>query len=183
MPTAYPDRYLGLIRHLYAHRDWKLLYTDGAEVLFARSELVMQDGWDLGERATTERILLLAQARFGDQPKLLAAMRLQLAALDAAVGELEQAERALTGLDLADAQALRARCRLSSGDMAGAERLSERLLARDSDDVRSLNLLAQIAMRRGQPESVVHFLRRALRVAPFDAEANQLLANLQETER
>jgi hypothetical protein len=182
LPTAYPDRYLGLIRHLYTSRDWKLLYTDGAEVLFARSNIETDEAWDLGDAATTDRILELAERRFRDAPKLLAAARLQLATLNAAVGEPEQAERALSGLGSAEALALLARCRLATGDTEGAERLTLGLLARDRDDVRSLSLMAQIAMRRGQPPLVVRFLRQALSVDPFDTEANQLLANLEETE-
>jgi hypothetical protein len=182
LPTAYPDRYLGLIRHLYSSRDWKLLYTDGAEVLFARSDIQTTEAWDLGDTATTDRLLAAAERRFGHAPELLVAARLQLAMLDAAVGELEQAERALAGLALPEAQALRARCRLAAGDIAAAEGLTLGLLARDRDDVRSLSLMAQIAMRRGQPPLVARFLGHALRVDPFDAEANQLLVNLEENE-
>ncbi len=183
LPTGYPDRYLGLIRHLYASRDWKLLYTDGAEVLFARSDIATGEAWDLGEAATTDRILAQVVQRFGAAPKLLAAARLQLATLEATVGELEQAERAVASLGAAEADALRARWRLADGDIESAERLTRRLLSRDRDDVRSLNLMALISMRRGQPALVGRFLSRALSVDPFDAEANQLLSNLEETER
>ena len=38
LPTAFPDRYLGLIQHLYGSPDWRLIYTDGSEVLFARAD-------------------------------------------------------------------------------------------------------------------------------------------------
>jgi len=183
LPTAYPDRYLNLIRELYASRAWKLLYTDGAEVLFARVDLAPEQAWDLGDAATTDRILAGLQQRFGNSSTLLGAAPLQLATLNAALGQVAQAERALVGLDLAEAQALRARYRFAGGDLEGAERLVRRLLARDRDDVRSLSLLAQIAMKRGQPPQVLSFLRRALSVDPFDPEANQLLINLEETER
>jgi tetratricopeptide (TPR) repeat protein len=183
LPTAYPDRYLGLIRHLYASASWKLLYSDGAEVLFARSDIPTPAPWRLGDDATTARIVAHLQHRFGEEPELLAAARLQLATLHAAVGELGQVELALGDSHTPEADALRARAWLATGDLDGAERLTRRLLERDRDDVRSLNLMALVAMQRGQPQKVTGFLRRALSVDPFDAESNLLLSNLEETDR
>ncbi len=37
VPSAFPDRYLGLIRHLAASPDWRLVFTDGTQVLFSHS--------------------------------------------------------------------------------------------------------------------------------------------------
>jgi Flp pilus assembly protein TadD len=54
------------------------------------------------------------------------------------------------------------------------------LLARDADDVQSLNLMAMVSLRRGQGRSALNFLRRALTVNPFDSEAERLLATLEE---
>jgi cytochrome c-type biogenesis protein CcmH/NrfG len=56
-------------------------------------------------------------------------------------------------------------------------------LASDHDDVRSLNLMALIALRRGDASQGLGFLRRALSVRPFDPEATQLLAKLEESGR
>jgi hypothetical protein len=183
LPTAYPDRYLGLIRHLHASPSWRLIHTDGAEVLFARADIAQSERILLSDAATIDRMVARARQRYQQSAKLLAASQLQLATLVAAVGELAQVETALAELHTPEADALRARTRLASGDLESAERVTARLLERDHDDVRSLNLMALISMRRGQPVLVGRYLRRALSVAPFDAEANLLLANLEETER
>lgn len=183
LPTAYPDRYLDLIAYLYRSPDWKLLYTDGTEVLFARSDLSAEPGTDLGEREQVERIATACDRRYAGSLALRAAARMQLARLLAALGELEQAERALAGLDHSDVRALQARLRFAVGDSPGAEQLARRALVDDSADVRSLSLLARIALQRGQAALGVEFLKRALVADPFDAEAGELLTQLQENER
>jgi Flp pilus assembly protein TadD len=111
------------------------------------------------------------------------AARLHLATLQTLVAETTQAERSLSGLDSTDAQALRARCLFAAGDLDRATRLSRELLARDRDDVPSLNLLALIAFRRGELVQGATLLHHALGIAPFDSEATGLLAHLQETQR
>jgi cytochrome c-type biogenesis protein CcmH/NrfG len=99
--------------------------------------------------------------------------------LDIAVGEFAQAEHVLALTAGPEAEALTARCRVAAGDIAGAQQIGERLLKQDQNDVSTLNLMAQIALRRGEPAEGVRFLRRALRSDPFDGEASQLLANLE----
>jgi cytochrome c-type biogenesis protein CcmH/NrfG len=56
-----------------------------------------------------------------------------------------------------------------------------RLLRHDQQDVASLNLMAQVALRSGEIPEAIGFLRRALRVDPYDDEATRILANLEET--
>src|SRR5260370_39679224 len=36
LPIGYPDRYVNLVAHLYSGKDWKLIFTDGTETLFAK---------------------------------------------------------------------------------------------------------------------------------------------------
>ena len=43
-----------------------------------------------------------------------------------------------------------------------------------------MNLMAQVALRSGEFPESIRFLRRALSIDPFDGEASQLLANLEE---
>jgi cytochrome c-type biogenesis protein CcmH/NrfG len=71
---------------------------------------------------------------------------------------------------------------LASGDREGAERLARGALANDGRDVRSLNLLARLAFEEGNVARGAGLLKRALAAAPFDAEASQLLENLEENE-
>jgi len=61
-----------------------------------------------------------------------------------------------------------------------AERLARGSLSRDRGDVQSLNLLALIAVRRGESARGASLLRRSLDIAPFDREASEILANLEE---
>src|SRR5258708_26827776 len=67
LPVAYPDRYAGLIAHLYASARWRLIFTDGTETLFAARAEGDDDGWDLGSPETTNRILDDVRQRFGGQ--------------------------------------------------------------------------------------------------------------------
>lgn len=183
LPTAYPDRYLGLIAHLYRSSDWRLIYTDGSEVLFARASLASAPKVELGDRGELERIIASSDRRYGASVELRAAARVQLGRLLATVGELAQAERALSGVAHPDVRALQARLRFAAGDGAGAERLARRALVDDREDVRSLSLLARIALHRGEAASAADFLKRALSADPFDAETGELLTQMQEKER
>jgi tetratricopeptide (TPR) repeat protein len=179
LPVDYPDRYLSLIAHLYASPDWKLLFSNGSEVLFARRDIPSEPEWSLGSPKLTTRIVSDIAREFAASPKSLAAAQLHLATLDVAVGEFAQAERVLALTAAPEAEALTARCRIAAGDIASAQQIGERLLKQDPNDVSSLNLMAQIALRRGEPAEGVRFLRRALGRDPFDGEASQLLANLE----
>jgi hypothetical protein len=179
LPVGYPDRYLGLVRHLYGSRDWKLDYTDGTEVLFTRREGWADLGVDLGAKETTERLVADADRRFAGEERLRLAARLQIATLDLVVGQLGEAERSLAGLGEPEASALLSRVRLARGDLEGAERLGTDALTRDSRDVRALSLLATVSARRGEIRRAAGYLRQALAVDPFDGEASGLLASME----
>jgi hypothetical protein len=180
LPVSYPDRYLGLIAHLYASLNWQLVYTDGAEVLFARADLVHGGAWDLYSAETTQRVLTQLQTRYAAaQPDLLAAARVQLASLQLAVGAYAQAQSSLDALEGPAALALRARAHLLAGEIEPASTLAERMLRELPEDVRSLDLMAQVWMRRGQPARALPLLQRAVKIDPWDAEASSLLSNLE----
>jgi hypothetical protein len=186
LPVSYPERFRRLIAHLYASDRWTLIFTDGAETLFARrdaSPVEHADGWDLSAPDVNDRILGELGRRFGASPRVYEAARLQLATLDLTVGAAAAAERVLAGTEGQGARALAARCRLAAGDLDGAERAAEALLARDAADVSSLDVLAAIAARRGDSSRAVSLLRRALEVDPFDGEAGLLLASWEDHER
>ena len=180
LPVAYPDRYLGLIRHLYAGRDYELAYTDGSEALFLRREGWADDGVNLGSRVTTERLTAAISERFSGDARLQSAARIELATLDAALGELDEAAYALSDQKTPDALSLLARVRAASGDLDTAERMAERALDDDAKDVRALDLLAGVSARRGELRRAGGFLRKALALDPFDVEASHLLATMEE---
>jgi Flp pilus assembly protein TadD len=118
--------------------------------------------------------------RYAGQPELLATARLHLATLQIVVGQGAQAERVLSAMRSDDADALLARARFAAGDLEGARTVAEALLVRDADDVRSLNLLSQIALTQGDLAHGLSLADRALRVDPFDAEATSILDRLRE---
>jgi Flp pilus assembly protein TadD len=185
LPVLYPDRYLGLIALLYDSPAWKLIYTDGSDVVFASSTLVStanshSESVDLRADATTDRIAAQLSARFHASPRLLEAARIQLATLDIAVHAFGQAERVLSETPSTAALALRARARLAAGDLEGTEQLAERLMRDDDRDVRTLDLLALLHVRRGQLPKALTFVRRALAIDPFDSEATRLLGTMEE---
>ena len=184
LPVLFPERYQRLIAHLYESPEWKLLFTDGSEVLFGRRDLAGSvTEQPLARTGETERLLSELQARFSASPKVYAAARLSLATLHGALGQWAQAERALRDVNEPEAKALQARLRFAAGDLVAAERLAQERLQTDRDDVGSLSLMAQVALRRGENAEGLGHLRRALRVRPFDQEATRLLAKLEENRR
>jgi hypothetical protein len=176
LTTAYPDRYLGLIWHLSASSDWRLVWTDGVEVLFLRQGTSLA----LGERPTIDAILYQLALRFGAAGALYEAARLHLARLLVVLGKSAQAEYVLSGLDSLPAARLRARAHFVAGEHRAAESLAQILLVQDPRDVRSLALLAEIAVAEGQTGKARDFLRRALALDPYDSEACSLVHRLED---
>jgi tetratricopeptide (TPR) repeat protein len=184
LPLGYPDRYLGLIAHLYGSSEWKLIFTDGSEALFARAAAAPEPGWDLSSPAITARITEAIEQQYATSPLLRDAALRQAATLEIATGEFEQGERIVAMMDpKIDPDAvlgLRARARLAAGDLAGAQRLGELLLRQSGDDLRNLDLMAAVLLRRGQWQRAANLTRRALAIDPFDPEAQSLLRTLEQ---
>jgi hypothetical protein len=184
LPVLFPERYQRLIAHLYESPDWKLLFTDGTEVLFGRRDLTTDVAEQpLARAGETERLLSGLQARFSASAKVHDAARLSLATLHGALGQFAQAERTLRDIDAPEAKALQARLRFAAGDLVAAQRLAQERLNTDRDDVGSLSLMAQVALRRGESAEGLGLLRRALQIRPFDQEATRLLGKLEENRR
>jgi tetratricopeptide (TPR) repeat protein len=179
LPVAYPDRYLKLAAHLYRGTQWKLIFTDGSELLFA-PRAAPGNAWELGSSVTTDRVLAAIEQRYRGAERLADAAKIQLATLEIAVGEFEQADRTLSSTSSSEALALKARCRLAAGDIEGARAIGERLVREGDESARNLDLMAVISMRRGELHAAASFLRRALAVDPFDREATGLLSTMEE---
>jgi tetratricopeptide (TPR) repeat protein len=180
LPTGYPERYLGLVQWLGRSAEWTLVFTDGAETLWAYRDRAPPVA--LGARATTLGILAGLQARYAASPALLAAARRSLAMLELVLGHEEEARHVLAPMTASDpaALALLARCHLATGDLAAAEAVARRLLAARPDDVEALTLLARIAWGRGRGDEGLAWLRRALDLDPYDAEARGQLERLEQ---
>ncbi len=175
LTTTYPDRYLGLAQHLASSADWRLIFTDGSEVLFARdgTSLILNDP------TTTDAILRRLASRFGGATALHEAARLHLARLLVVFNQPREAQIVLSTLNNRAAAQLRARAYFAAGEPAAAESLARTLIAADSEDVRSLALLAQLAIVRGQTAAGATWLRRALDVDPYDPESRAVLHQIE----
>ena len=171
LTTAYPDLHLGVVRHLAQDPGWHLAYTDGYEVLFLRRGSSLA----LGEPATIAAISANLAARYGAAPRILATARLHLARLLIVLGQWRRAEEVLSALDSRAAAELRARALFAEGRLSAAESLARILVGDDQRDVRSLTLLAEVALARGNRSLAAGWLRRALAIEPYDAEAQALL--------
>lgn len=180
LPVAYPDRYLGLIATLHSSPDWKLIFSDGSEVLFARRDLETSPALDLGERTLTDQLAAQIDREYSGDSALSAEARLHLATLAMTLGEFDTADYVLSKCSGPRAAALRARGRFSVGDVSAAEALAKRALSRDARDLSSLDLMALIALRRADRSAALGYLRRVVKMDPFDPEASQILANLEE---
>ncbi len=179
LPTDYPDRYLPLAAHLYRSADWRLVYTDGTESLFRHDPDHRRAALDLGARATTDRILT-DQARRYPRREVAEAARRQLARLDLALGHPEECLYVLSALpEDPSAQALAGRCHLQIGDLTAAEATGRRMLERDADSVAALDLLALVALARGDLPGGIGWLRKALAADPYDPEARAILDQLE----
>jgi len=178
LPVVYPDRYQKLAAHLYASPGWKLIFTNGAEVLFARGDRSDDDAWDLGRPQTTDQILAAHRQAYGSSA-LLDAARTNLATLQILAGELSEADRVVAASSLPEARALRARAKLAAGDLQGAESIGRSLLALDTDNVGALDLLALVHERRGEHHEAVALLRRVISLDPYDSEATGLIAEME----
>ena len=175
LTTAYPDFYLGLVRHLAEDPGWHLAFTDGYEVLFLRQGRALA----LGETPTIAAISAQLVARYGAAPPILAAARLHLARLLVVLGQWQRAEEVLAALDSRPAAQLRARALLAAGRWSAAETLARVLVRDDPRDVGSLIVLAEVALARGDRRLAEGWLRRALAIAPYDAGAQSLLARFE----
>ncbi|HVY26465.1 MAG TPA: hypothetical protein VHB79_07915 [Polyangiaceae bacterium] len=182
LPVDYPNRYLALIAELYRSQDFRLVYSNGSEVLFARRDLLSSPGLDLGAPQQVTAIARGISQRYAAEPKLLEAAQLHLATLEVTLGELERARDVLAHVETPAAAALLARVHYLRGDLAAAEALARQQLRQGSQQASSLTVLAHIALDRGQLPLAAQHLRRALRSDPFDIEATELLTRLEATE-
>jgi hypothetical protein len=175
LPTAHPERYLGLVRHLTSSKDWHLAFTDGYEALFLREGPAL----DLADPATVDSLLAALAQRFGDSGALAETARLHLARLLVVLGQVGQAQRVLDGLSSRSAAQLRAWALFVAGDLAGAEALARILVHQDPGDLRSLLLLAEGAAGRGQGTQALGWLKQALAIDPYDPACQALGERLQ----
>jgi hypothetical protein len=197
LPTVYPDRYLGLIQHLLQSPAWRLVYTDGTEVLFARIDNAVgvdntaADRIDLGDERRVATILADLDERDVRQPTTTAvrrAARRHLARLLLVAGHADRARDVLRALTTAhpddnDAQILLARTLLLGGQVAEGEAMAQELVKRLGEWPPALDLLAQVAIARGDGPAAVGWLRRSLTVNPHGPEALRLLSALEAAGR
>ena len=156
LPVLFPDRYQRLIAHLYQSAEWKLLYTDGSEVLFGRRDLTRRCRRAVADRRRRHRedlggvaAALRRACRKCTPPRGSAWRRCTVLS-----GSSTPRDARLAGAGTPEARALEARLHFAAGELDIAQQLARQGLASDHDDVRSLNLMALIALRRGDAARV-----------------------------
>ena len=188
LPAAFPDRYLGLIRHLHRSPDWRLCATDGSEVVFVRAA---QDGLaarrecpapDLADPVAVAGIvehLAPATSEVGR------AARRHLGRLLMLLEHHRASQAVLRKMPPEDgaAQVLLAHSLLASGEIAEAENLANRLLGRQQEEAAAYTLLAMAALARGQTQAALRFLGDAFDHDPYNVEAEALLSELEAEQR
>jgi hypothetical protein len=179
LPTALPDRYLALVGRLIQHPDWQLIYTDGTEVVLVYRD--SQPGLTLGEDADMSRVRALIAQKYPPGLQRRVAHH-HLARLLLEIGQPTHARRVLEGQNDSRSQTLVARSHYLEGDLDLASLSAEQRLAEDQSDTNNLNLLAAIALERGQYEEALAHLRRILQIDPHNAQARELLGRLEEAQ-
>lgn len=180
LPTALPDRYLGLVRQLYRDPRWVLRYTDGTEtlLLFAPDRAFDTRAVDLGDRAQVGRITAALRRRFADRVAARRQALTHLGRLLAALGEHERALEVLADVDGRSARGLRARLHYLDGRYGEASAIARSQIERHTDDVEAHSLLARIALDRGRYREALSHLKRALAIDPRDVESLRLLSRV-----
>jgi predicted Zn-dependent protease len=116
------------------------------------------------------------------------AARRHLARLLLVAGHADRARDVLRALTTAhpddnDAQILLARTLLLGGQVAEGEAMAQELVKRLGEWPPALDLLAQVAIARGDGPAAVGWLRRSLTVNPHGPEALRLLSALEAAGR
>ena len=178
MPSAYPDRYLPLLRELCGDPRWRILYTDGTQALLAFGGAKGAPEVDLSSSTTVAAIVAELRGRYRDLPTARDLALVHLGRLLAEVGKLARAEEVLQPLGLAAARGLLARVHYLAGRREQARGMALALLQEQPGEVNSLDLLALIALDSGDQQQALELLRKALQSDPFDITARRILLRL-----
>jgi tetratricopeptide (TPR) repeat protein len=171
LPTAYPERYLGLLAYLVGHPNWRLAYTDGSEML------LLPAGQDRAATPGVDHVREEIDRHYAGAERLAA--RHNFARFLLATNRPAEARRVVFGLEDGTSRSLEARSYYMEGDLDRAERVAARVLADDAEDTSSLNLVAAIAIDRGDTEAALDHLARVLDIDPYNVQGNELLRRLE----
>jgi len=174
LTAGLPGRYLSLAAHLLADGRWRLLYTDGTELLFAREGASL----DLGAEETRRSIATVLDRAYAGKPTLREVADLNLARLLVACGKADAARDVLASSSSRAAAWLRARALFASSDWAAAEALTRLLLDQGARDADGQAFAATVLLAEGKDEEGRAALSRALALDGFNPEARQLVARL-----
>jgi len=181
VPSAMPDRYLPLAVHLYSSRRWRLVDSDGTEMLFVRDDMRLPGSGravDLTDSSEVKAIAERLRQRWQRTPAVLEKATIHFARLLAAVDQLEQSERLLRDQTGYEAQTLRARVLHLLGKRDQARRIAERLVASNADDVNNVILLARLHAEQGRIRVALDLLAQALDRSPHSPQVRQAIVDL-----
>ena len=178
LPVAQPDRYQRLAARLLHHPGWKLLFTDGTELLFGRSAL-LTPALRLADPGQLAALRARLDERFGKDPEARLTADLHLGLLLLLAGELAGSTEVLSALPDPRAGALLARTAYLGDQPESARQRALALLSAWPGDAASLSLLARIALDRDDLRGAAAWASQALRANPFQTEAREILEVIQ----
>lgn len=176
LPIAHPDRYRKLLASLARDPRWALTFTDGWQALFLFDPDGRRARLDLDQEATVARI---RASHLAENPAVRLQAELYLATMLAETGHRSRAIELLRSLPGPDAQALLGRCLLLDDDLDAAESIAKALLSEGDRPEGSWNLMALVALARGDERAALDWIERTLLRAPHDEEARAILGRLE----
>jgi hypothetical protein len=175
LPIAHPDRYRKLLASLARDPRWALTFTDGWQALFLFDPDRRRARLDLDQEATVAQI---RASHLAENPAVRLQAELYLATMLAETGHRGRAIELLRSIAGPDAQALLGRCLLLDDDLDAAEAVAKALLDDGARPEGSWNLLALVALARGDERAALDWIERTLLRAPHDEEARAILGRL-----
>jgi len=180
LPTAAFLRYLRLALWFCNDRDWRLIYCDGACVLFAYDPAHAMQFVDLYSEADVGAIVNELERRYAHSMYVREQAKQNLGAFLLSLGSLVMAEKVLAPLHSSEARTYLARCYYLRGRVGDAEKLCNALLAENSRNTNCLNLLGRICLDKGDYEKALGYIRACLKADPYNKQARETLDEIEK---
>lgn len=179
LPTTRPDRYRGLIATLYQHEKWRLVATNGSEVLFLPHSVAVKS-LDLSDANVVQSILEDQVRQYGENNADRNQARIHLGRLLALVDQTDLSEHVLAQLAEPEARLALAQTYLAADKLDQSRRVLEVLHEKDNQDKRLLALLARVYLQQGELDLALELASTVLQLDPYHAAARLMLQTISE---
>ena len=177
LPVAPLELYLPLASSLYRDSTWRLIHTDGAEVLFT-SDTAAGKAIDLNRLPTVDKLLERLRNRYGKSSSVRDEAVVWLGRWCLAAGAYDGARRVLRSCGNGYAKILLSVAEEQAGAAGEAERVLRAACADNRRDPAARLALAKLCLRQGDYTEGVHQLEILLKQDPFNKQARNILYTL-----